>query len=158
MCCGFSRGGELAPRLTQCGLGRGLLSYQVASSSIHPFGHNRHGPKTAGCAPFRRGAATYPSNTTSPGPRFLRNTRHLDPSCRLATIDMDKKLDGGCAVFFWGAGSPSNTKSPGPRPESKNQHKLLYVNVKVVQRHTKRTTTEAVDGLTNKQFNDSHVI
>jgi len=34
------RGGELGPRLTQCGLGRGLLSYQVASSSIQPFGHS----------------------------------------------------------------------------------------------------------------------
>jgi len=37
--------GSWDPRLTQCGLGRGLLPYQVASSSIHPFGHNRHGPK-----------------------------------------------------------------------------------------------------------------
>jgi len=27
------------PRI-QCGLGRGLLPYQVASSSIQPFGHN----------------------------------------------------------------------------------------------------------------------
>ena len=27
---------------TQCGLGPGLLPYQVASSSIQPFGHNRH--------------------------------------------------------------------------------------------------------------------
>jgi len=25
----------------------------VASSSIQPFGHNRHEPKTGGCAPFR---------------------------------------------------------------------------------------------------------
>jgi len=37
--------GKLCPRLTQCGLGRGLLLYQVASSSIQPFGHNRYGPK-----------------------------------------------------------------------------------------------------------------
>ena len=29
---------ELRPRLIQCGLGRGLLPYQVASSSIHSFG------------------------------------------------------------------------------------------------------------------------
>ena len=34
------------PVLIQCGLGRGLLLYQVESSSIQPFGHNRHGPKT----------------------------------------------------------------------------------------------------------------
>jgi len=25
--------------------GRGLLPYQVESSSVQPFGHNRHGPK-----------------------------------------------------------------------------------------------------------------
>jgi len=59
--------GELGPRLKQCGLGRGLLPYQVASASIQPFGHNRHEPKTGRCAPLE-GAAT-PSNTTSPGPR-----------------------------------------------------------------------------------------
>ena len=33
--------GELRPRLTQYGVGRGLLPYQVVSSSIHPFGHYR---------------------------------------------------------------------------------------------------------------------
>ena len=36
---------ELGPRLLQCGLGRGLLPYQAASSSIQPFGHNIHGQK-----------------------------------------------------------------------------------------------------------------
>ena len=44
-CC-VPYAGELGPRLTQCGLDRGLLLYQVASSSIQPFGHNRHGPGT----------------------------------------------------------------------------------------------------------------
>ena len=38
----------LDPRLTHCGLGRGLPPYQVASWSIQPFGHNTmhqcHGP------------------------------------------------------------------------------------------------------------------
>ena len=34
-CCGV-----LGPHLTQCGLGRGLPLYQVASWSIQPFGHN----------------------------------------------------------------------------------------------------------------------
>jgi len=43
---------ELRPHLTQCGLGRGLLPYQVASSSIQSFGHIRHEQKTGGCAPF----------------------------------------------------------------------------------------------------------
>jgi len=40
--------GELGPHLTQCGLGRSIPSYQVASWSIQPFGHNRHGPKIGG--------------------------------------------------------------------------------------------------------------
>jgi len=32
--------GALGTRLIQCGLRRDLLPYQVASSSIQPFGHN----------------------------------------------------------------------------------------------------------------------
>ena len=44
--------GELGPHLIQCGLGRGLPPYQVASWSIQPFGHNRHGPKIGGYAPW----------------------------------------------------------------------------------------------------------
>jgi len=62
--------GELGPRLTQCGLGRGLLPYQVASSSIRPFGHNRHGPKIGwGTVPVFLGGTGSSSNTKSPGPR-----------------------------------------------------------------------------------------
>jgi len=38
-------GGELGLRLTECGLGRGLLTYQVASSYIQPYDYSRHGPK-----------------------------------------------------------------------------------------------------------------
>jgi len=48
--CPFHR--ELGSRLTQCGLEWGLLPYQVASSSIQPFGDNKHGPKIGGSAPF----------------------------------------------------------------------------------------------------------
>jgi len=33
-------GSPLGPHLTQCGLGRGLHLYQVASWSIQPCGHN----------------------------------------------------------------------------------------------------------------------
>ena len=49
--CAIFRGegtGELGPHLTQCGLGQGLSMYKVASWSIQPFDHNRHGPKTGG--------------------------------------------------------------------------------------------------------------
>ena len=48
--------GELSPRRTQYGLGRGLPAYQVASWSIQPSGHNRHRPKIGGCAPFLWGS------------------------------------------------------------------------------------------------------
>jgi len=43
---------------------------------------------------------------------------HLDPSSRLATVDMGQKLWRGlCRLFGEGrAGSPSNTKSTGLRP------------------------------------------
>jgi len=37
--------GELGPHLTQYRLGWGQPTDQVASWSIQPFGHNRHGPK-----------------------------------------------------------------------------------------------------------------
>ena len=58
--------GGAGPHLTQCRLGRGLPPYQMVSSSIQPFGHNRHGPKIGGCAPL--GGAGSPCNTTSLGP------------------------------------------------------------------------------------------
>jgi len=62
--------GELGPRLTQCGLGRGLLPYQVASSFIQPFGHNRHGPKIGALCPLFGGeGAVSPSNTMLLGSR-----------------------------------------------------------------------------------------
>jgi len=74
--------GELGHRLTQCGLGRGLLPYpyQAASSSIQPFGHKTWA-KTGNWAPFRAelrphltqrrlgGGDGSPSNTMWPGPR-----------------------------------------------------------------------------------------
>ena len=82
--------GEVGPCLIQCGLGRGLLPYQLASSSIQPFGHNRHEPKTGELCPFSSGLR--------PG-----HSRYWP------------KI-GGCALWGRGAGSPSNTMWPGPRP------------------------------------------
>jgi len=46
---------------------------------------------------------------------YIRTKLHFDPSSRLATIDMCRKL-GAVPPFCGGTGSPSNTKSPGPRP------------------------------------------
>jgi len=51
-------GGDVS-HVTQCGLSRGLPSYQVASWSIQPFSHNKHWPKIVGCAPILgRGAGS----------------------------------------------------------------------------------------------------
>ena len=69
--------GELGPRPIQCGLRRGLLRYQVASSSIQPFGHNRHGPKIGWGVPFSLGWAGSPSKTKSPGPRPTGLPQHV---------------------------------------------------------------------------------
>jgi len=42
---------------------------------------------------------------------------HLDPSIRLATIDMGRKVGAAVPPFGGGgAGSPSNTMSPAPKP------------------------------------------
>jgi len=50
----FEGEGEPGPHLAQCGLGR--PPYQVASGSIQPFGHNRHGLKIGGrLRPFWEG-------------------------------------------------------------------------------------------------------
>jgi len=63
--------GQLGPHLIQCGLDRGLLPYQVASSSIQPFGLNRHGPQIrwGWVWSFFLEVVGSPSNTKSPGPR-----------------------------------------------------------------------------------------
>jgi len=51
--CAPFGGRKLRPHLTQRALGRGVPPYQVASSSIQPFGHNRHGPKNGAVLLFR---------------------------------------------------------------------------------------------------------
>jgi len=53
--------------LTHRRLGQGLPPYQVARKSMQPFGHNRHGPKIGGCAPF--GGVGSPSKIMWLGPR-----------------------------------------------------------------------------------------
>jgi len=96
--------------LTQCGLGRDLLPYQVASSSIQPFGHNRHEPKAEGCAPFRVlwGAPT-PSNITSPEPMFISVPSGILNNPAVGRNRHGQKLDGAVPFFLGGAGSSSNT-------------------------------------------------
>ena len=103
----------------------------MASSSIKPFGHNRHGPKTGGCAPFR--GELGPHLTQRPLGRDLPRTKwHLDPSSRLATIDISQQL--GVPPPFGGGrlGSPSSSMLLGSRPTSLPSdiliHQPLYHN------------------------------
>ena len=72
-------GGELGPYLTKCRLGRGLRPYQVASSSIQPFGHNGHGPKIGSLCPLFWGAVS-PSNIVTGDEAYLHAKFHLDPT------------------------------------------------------------------------------
>jgi len=75
------------------------LYIQELSSSRdgRPFGDNRYGPKIGGVALW---GSCAPSNTMSPGPRPT-SVLILDPSTRLATIDMGRKL---AAVPLWVSG------------------------------------------------------
>jgi len=64
-----------------------------------------------------RSGAGSTSNTMLLGPRTTFGTKwHLDPSSRLATINMGRKV--GVCPFLVGGGSPSSTMWPGPRPTS----------------------------------------
>jgi len=85
--------------------GRGLPSYQLASLSIQPFRHNRHGPKIGGSASWSKGGAAWVriKHNVVRAEAYLCNlcTKwHLDPSSRLATItgNMVRKVRG-CAHF-----------------------------------------------------------
>jgi len=85
--------GKLGPRLSQCGLGRGLLPYQMASGSIQPFGHNGHDPKLADCAPL--GGAGSPSNTTWPGSKAtsLPSFTLIHPTVRPQYTNVTRRQD-----------------------------------------------------------------
>jgi len=58
----------------------------------------------------------------------LHTKWHLDPSSRLATTDMGRKL-GTAVPPFLGTGSPSNTMWPGPRPTSVPSYILIHSTV-----------------------------
>jgi len=99
------------------------LQYQVASSSIQPFGYNRDEAKTV---PLLGGAAT-PSNTMSPGQRFTSV-----PSGTLIhpAVWPQRTLAenwGLCTFRGGGAGSPSNTVSRRPRPTSVPSDILIHI-------------------------------
>jgi len=127
--CPFCR--QLGPRLIQCGLGRCLLPHPVASSSIRPFGHNRHGPKIGWgeCALFSRNSLAIEHKVTW-AEAYLHTKCHLSQSTRLATTDISRKLGEGLFPFrVRGTGYPSNTMSHRPRPTSIPSGILIHAAV-----------------------------
>jgi len=101
-------------------LGWGLPPYQVASSSIQPFGHNRHRPKIGrGLCPFFWDDLGPHRTQSRWAEAYLHTKWHLSPDSRWATMYIGQKLGEGLCPFKRGAaGSPSNTKSTGLRPTS----------------------------------------
>jgi len=74
----------------------------VASGSIQPFGHNRHGPKIGGCARFFAGeGAGFLSNTTSPGPRST-SVPTLPSGILMHPTVWPQYMDRTLAAAFWG--------------------------------------------------------
>ena len=55
-------------------------------------GHNRHGPKIGGCAPFSEEGAGCLSNTVAWAEAYLHTKWHPNPSSRLAPTDIGRKL------------------------------------------------------------------
>jgi len=104
---------ELGARLLQCGLGRGLLPHQVASSSIQPFGHNRHGPKIGwgGYALSSGGSWVPMEHKVTWAEAYLHTKWHHSPSYRLATTDTGRKL-GVCAPLGEGEPGPNLAQCP----------------------------------------------
>jgi len=70
------------PHITQRDLGQGLPSYQVASRSIQPFGHNRHGPKIGGLCPLGEREQGPHLTQYERAEAYLCAKFHLDPSNR----------------------------------------------------------------------------
>ena len=81
--------------------------------------------------PLSVGGAGSPSNTMLPGPieAYLRTKWYPDPSSRLATIYMGRKVGELLCPFPGGLGSPSNTLSPGPRPTCMPSFILIHPTV-----------------------------
>ena len=97
-------------RLIYCGLGRGLLPYQVASSSIQLFGHNKHGPKIGWgrvCL-FSRWRWDPIKHKVAWAEAYLHTKWHHRASSRLATTDLAENW--GLCPFRGGELSPHLTQ------------------------------------------------
>jgi len=91
-------------------------------------GHNRHGPKTGDRAPFRGELGPHLTQRRW-AKAYLHVKCHLDPSSRLATIDMDQKLEAPPPFGGVGACFPSNTMSLGLRPTSLPSGILIHAAI-----------------------------
>ena len=117
----FLEGGAGTPSNTVSSWPR-PTSVPVASRSMQPFGHNRNGPKI--------GQGLRPLLGRGLGPHLTHSLLgHLDPSRRLTTISMGRKIGGSAPFLGRGAGSPSNIKSPGLRPTSMPTTILIHAVV-----------------------------
>jgi len=88
---------------------------------MQPFGHNKKGPEIGDLRPLLGERSWVPIlHSVAWTKTHLHAKCHLDPSSRLATIDIGRKLGSGAPPPFWGGGmgSPPNIKSPEPRPIS----------------------------------------
>ena len=92
--CSFRGEGAGSPSDTMWRMGQGLLPHQLASSSIQPFGHIGRGPKLmCGTAvPFFWGSWDPIEHKVSLAEIYLPTKWHFDPSSRLTTTDIGRKL------------------------------------------------------------------
>ena len=90
-----------------------LSNNSSAVAEMGNRGHNRHGRKEGGGAavPLLRGRSWVPVlHNVTWAAVYLPTNWHLDPSSRLATTDMGRKL-GGAVPFLWGELDPHLTQS-----------------------------------------------
>ena len=113
----LSQEGELGPRLTQCGMGRGLyFRTKWRLHPLQPFG--RHGPKIGGLCPFwggELGAHLTQSRLAGPRPTSIPSGILVHRAVWPQRTWAEK---WGLCTFKGGELGPHNTMSPGPRPTS----------------------------------------
>ena len=106
-------GGQLGSHLTQWCLGRELPSHQVASWSIQPFGHKRHGPKIVGYAPLGAGRAGSPTPHVKQCGQGRGLPLYQVASWSIYPFRHNRRGPKICSSFSLGVWVPSNTTWPG---------------------------------------------
>jgi len=121
--CPFRGGGSWAPSNTMWPGPR--------STSVQPFRHNRHGPKSGeGAVPLSRGAES-PFNTMSSGPRPISapNGSFIHPAIWPQQTRAENCWGGGWCAPFKGELGPPETMWPGPRPTPVPSGTLIHAAV-----------------------------